>query len=274
MSNLPWRRILRSELSLGHTIAKQKHSTVLEATYEEKRVVVKQSVSGTRARHEAEMLSAARHPNVLGLHGVCETEESEVWLVLQLGDAGTLNSFIKHNEPKGPIVHSLLSQVARAMAHVHDCSLVHRDCKTENILMSQDCGPLLSDFGHSCYLPEGEMIRDEAGSILHMAPEVMRGDPYGRECDVYSFSMCSYELTQLMPPFLGKMSPGIPGSLLPSEFREEVGSNGMRPRFFRPDEETGGYQELIKSCWDQDPANRPNFEQVVAHLDEMEKERA
>jgi serine/threonine protein kinase len=102
-----------------------------------------------------------------------------------------------------------------------------------------------------------------------MAPEVHRGDPYGRECDVYSFGLCCYEITQHMPPFLGKMSAGIPGSLTKEEFAKEVGEGGMRPRFFRPDENTGGYKELIENCWHQDPSKRPSFHEIVAELEAM-----
>ena len=255
-------------------------------------------------------MARLNHPGVLDLHGVCSVEysssersvtrfahdppphfgnaqpreEEETWLVTGLA-AGSCKEYLQAHRADWTPEHwqTILAQVANAMTYLHSQhpALVHRDIKSENVLIlpsRQNSGekwPLLAnlqvvlaDFDRAADA-NGSGFEEPVGSPYYWAPEILRWERYGREVDVYAFGMLMFELTQLMSPFLGKMAPGIPGSLTAKEFAVEVGINGMRPRFLQDDADALRYRKLIEKCWHQDIQSRPTFPEIEVALEEL-----
>lgn len=219
-----------------------------------------------------------------------EGPDEELWIVTELA-AGSCKSYMADCRQEWGASHwqAILAQVASAMTYLHSRNrpLVHRDIKTENIFVRssgtsepwpapQDLEVMIADFDRADEVPAEMYFKEPVGSIYYMAPEMLRWDPYGPEVDVYAFGMLIFELTQPMPPFLGKIAAGLPGTLTMKEFAHEVGENGMRPRFIREDDDVSPYRDLIERCWHQDPGSRPSFpevEQALADLLRRSRER-
>src|SRR5581483_9137156 len=146
--------------------------------------------------------------------------------------------------------YSDLMYVARALSTLHKHNLVHGDLHSGNILLNTDYSldefSYISDFGLS--RPADQDIKSDEvyGVIPYMAPEVLRGKPYTKAADIYSFGIIMWEFTSGVPAF-NDVSHDYGLSLAICK--------GSRPKIVEgtPPE----YARLMKRCWDSDPNKRP-----------------
>ena len=92
-------------------------------------------------------------------------------------------------------------EIAKALLILHNCNLVHGDFHSGNILLNTFDKNYISDFGLS--RPENKTINSNEiyGVIPYMAPEVLRGKPYTKAADIYSFGIIMWEFTSGIPAF-------------------------------------------------------------------------
>ncbi|GAA5983338.1 hypothetical protein JCM5350_003077 [Sporobolomyces pararoseus] len=96
--------------------------------------------------------------------------------------------------PPRPIAR-ILSQVADALAFLHEHSIVHRDIKDENVVLDADGNVRLIDFGSAAYVKDGRFFDTFSGTLDFAAPEVLKGARYsGREQDVWALGVLGYVL--------------------------------------------------------------------------------
>ncbi|GBF88370.1 hypothetical protein Rsub_01082 [Raphidocelis subcapitata] len=204
-----------------------------------------------------------------GLHGW------EVRLVLEYCDVGTLREALTRGALRRPDgrrdlagVLATALDVARAMAFLHDNSIVHADLKARNVLLkSTGTNPRgwtakVGDFGLSIRIDPGATHISDlfAGTITHMAPETLDRGRVSRASDVYAFGVLLYELYTGEPAFR---------NVARAMLGYEIVKLGRRPVF--PDHTPAEYRALATSCWDPEPSARPTFDQVVSQLRRLEK---
>lgn len=87
---------------------------------------------------------------------------------------------------------------------MHSKKVLHRDIKSENILIHKDGTIKISDLGLSCAFSEenNEWRKTKIGTHLFMAPEILYGRQYTRKVDIYSLGCFAYELATGNPPFV------------------------------------------------------------------------
>jgi serine/threonine protein kinase len=121
-------------------------------------------------------------------------------------DSGSLDKWAF----KGKLVDeekiSILSNVAKALAHIHKSRIVHRDIAARNVLLQSSTRGLqakLADFGMSrivsAYQQEGTTMAN-MGPVRYMAPESLRKNVYSTKSDVWSFGCLCYEVIKGAPP--------------------------------------------------------------------------
>ncbi|GAB2296641.1 hypothetical protein Dimus_030751 [Dionaea muscipula] len=104
---------------------------------------------------------------------------------------------IKNRRKKLPfkVVIQLALDLARGLSYLHSQKFVHRDVKTENILLDKSRTLKIADFGVARVEASNPSdMTGETGTLGYMAPEVLNGNPYNRKCDVYSFGICLWEI--------------------------------------------------------------------------------
>jgi len=148
--------------------------------------------------------------------------------------------------------------LANAMVYMHDMNIMYRDLKPENIGFDVRDEIKIFDFGLAKELFDTNKNEDGTynltgytGSLLYMAPEVALSKPYNRSADVHSFGMLLWLMISLDEPFKTYSMNLI---------KKLVIGKGHRP----PCKESWpkGISDLMKSCWDPNPDERPSFSEI------------
>ncbi|XP_012092189.1 serine/threonine-protein kinase STY13 isoform X1 [Jatropha curcas] len=184
-------------------------------------------------------------------------------VVLEYLPGGTLKKFLIRNRRKKlafKVVIQLALDLSRGLSYLHSKKIVHRDVKTENMLLDAHRTLKIADFGVARV--EAQNPRDmtgETGTLGYMAPEVLDGKPYNRKCDVYSFGICLWEIYCCDMPY---------PDLSFAEVSSQVVRQNLRPEIPRccPHPLAG----IMRKCWDANPHKRPEMDEVVKLLEAID----
>jgi serine/threonine protein kinase len=202
--HLAWDSVLRRKVALKilKPLASSLHTQGLSDRLEE-------------MLREARAASALDHPNVAAIHDVI-TFEGSPCLVMQFVDGPTLRRRLAAGPVPPDEAIALCKGIASGLAAAHARGIIHRDVKPENILLTSDGIPKISDFGLARTAepnPSGSMTEVIAGTPLYMAPEVLMGQKPDAASDVYSAGLVFYELLGGRHPFERGRTVSNPPSL-------------------------------------------------------------
>eukprot|EP01100_Stratorugosa_tubuloviscum_P001256 TRINITY_DN1278_c1_g3_i1.p1 TRINITY_DN1278_c1_g3~~TRINITY_DN1278_c1_g3_i1.p1 ORF type:complete len:386 (-),score=196.22 TRINITY_DN1278_c1_g3_i1:17-1174(-) len=202
---------------------------------------------------EMSNLRELRHPNVVQFMGLCR-HGTEVFIVTEYIPGGDLRHILKDkNRNLSWLLRAKISlDCAQAMAFLHSKGLIHRDLKSNNLLVGDNWKIKVCDFGFSRKVSKGE-IMTLCGTDEWMAPEVMCGDKYDEKADIFSFAMVLTEIVTRKKPALRKPAKGFRFELEP--FLARI-SPDTPPEFVR----------LINECAEQQPERRPAFKDILPRL--------
>ncbi|KAI9324376.1 kinase-like domain-containing protein, partial [Zopfochytrium polystomum] len=219
---------------------------------------------------EVEILKEARHPNVVQFMGSI-IHDSKVLLVTEFVSGGNVKDWIQdaERELSERMKISIAIDVARAMAYLHAHNIIHRDLKSENLLVTENKRIKVCDFGFSRPTPKtaDELRRlSFCGTDSHMAPEIILGIPFDKRVDVFSFGvvLCELAARACVDDSGGVFSRVIPGFGIDEE---EV---------WRRAEKEGAAQRGVEwiamalKCCETEPADRPSWKAVLGVLKEEE----
>src|SRR5262249_43937247 len=171
--------------------------------------------------HEARSSSALSHPNICTIYEIGEFD-GELYIVMELVEGKPLSTLIGSARMIGGAglpAESVLrygGQVASALAHSHDRSIIHRDLKSANIVVTGEGLVKVLDFGLARRVPT-QTLEDEAtqimgpldgsdhfaGTLRYMAPELLRRQPADPRSDIWALGVVLYEMACGELPFRG-----------------------------------------------------------------------
>lgn len=171
--------------------------------------IVAGSAALVRFLTEAEAMAALKHPNIAHVHARGEYEGLP-YFVMEYCVGGSLSAKINDQPLPAREAASLVEQLTRGIAAAHEQGILHRDLKPDNVLLTGEGTPKLTDFGLAKRLADmGEAGLTQTGAIMgtpsYMAPEQARGDSKrtGAATDVYGLGAILYRVLTGRPPFLG-----------------------------------------------------------------------
>ncbi|GBC14535.1 kinase-like domain-containing protein [Rhizophagus irregularis DAOM 181602=DAOM 197198] len=158
------------------------------------------------------------------------------------------------------VMMKMESSLRTQLEAIHKLNLVHGDLHNGNILCNGFNSVNISDLGLCRPVNQPHINNNIYGVLPYMAPEVLRGKPYTKAADIYSFGMIMWEMTSGIPVF-----HNVPHDLNLSlnicrGIRPEI-IEGMMPE----------YVELMKRCWDNDPEKRPTAEELEQFFFEWDR---
>jgi len=150
--------------------------------------------------NEIAMMELSRHPNIV--QGIdTYMWEKELWIVMEAMEGGSLCDMIAATELDESLVVYICKQVTQALAFLHTRSRIHRDIKSDNVLLGLDGAVKLADFGYCVQLTEEQAKRNSlVGTPYWMAPELIRTQFYDEKVDVWSLGILTIELADRVPP--------------------------------------------------------------------------
>ncbi|GJJ71716.1 hypothetical protein EMPS_04073 [Entomortierella parvispora] len=163
-------------------------------------------------RNELQLMKSSHHPNIVAFIA-CHLTRSDLWMVMErmdisLADVIAINPYQGQRHPdQGLMQECHMARVAKdaleAIAFLHQHDRIHRDIRSDNILLDAQGRIKLADFGHSVQLTKEIPRRNSVvGTPYWMAPEVIRGFNYGTQVDVWSLGVVMREMLEGEPPYL------------------------------------------------------------------------
>ncbi|KAI8388347.1 kinase-like domain-containing protein [Radiomyces spectabilis] len=216
-------------------------------------------------KHEINVLKQLRHENVIKFIGVC-THPKHLCIVTELCSKGDLFDVIrKYKKPSFAQQVMYMHDIAMGVSYLHTRrpSIIHRDLKSMNILISEDERAKVNDFGLARIRPKANaLMHTQCGTPNWQAPEFWTSNPsYTEKVDVYACGLIFWEI----------LSWGVYGypfqELSEHALYVEVKERNMRPptaELFHMYPRT--LMNLITDMWTGDPVRRPSMANVVERL--------
>ncbi|KAI2633476.1 hypothetical protein GGS21DRAFT_544145 [Xylaria nigripes] len=155
-----------------------------------------------RTAREAAIVTLLQHPHICGLRDVVRTNYHWYMLFEYVNGGQMLDYIISHGKLKEKQARKFSRQIASALDYCHRNSIVHRDLKIENILISKTGDIKIIDFGLSNLFSPRNYLKTFCGSLYFAAPELLQARAYtGPEVDVWSFGIVLYVLVCGKVPF-------------------------------------------------------------------------
>jgi Tol biopolymer transport system component/predicted Ser/Thr protein kinase len=158
-----------------------------------------------RFLQEARAASALNHSNVATIHEIAEAE-GETFLVMEYVDGKTLRAKTEPGPLTGKEPLQIAIQSADAIQKAHEKGIIHRDIKSENIMVTTDGRVKVMDFGLA-RLKGGTRVTkpgSTVGTAAYMSPEQIQGMEVDARADIFSFGVVLYELYAGKLPFRGE----------------------------------------------------------------------
>ena len=156
---------------------------------------------------EARAANRVDHAHIVQIHDVGETDDGELYLVMEYLLGTALSSIVA----KGPMpierAVDIIEQMCAALARAHDLGVVHRDLKSDNIMLTMQGGRKdfvkILDFGLAALTRDARLAPKGAvfGTPEYMAPEQARGEDATALCDLYALGVLFFEMLTGQLPF-------------------------------------------------------------------------
>lgn len=199
--------------------------------------------------------------NEIGVMRMCEQNQgvlkvieaydfkSRLWIFVELMD-DALTSYVQtfYKQYSEEVVKYVLKKSLEGLDFLHQKHIIHRDIKSDNLLMSQNGEVKLADFGYACQLTEEKAGRkSKVGTVCWMAPELIRGErSYTTKVDIWSFGIFAMEMADGDPPYINEPQ----GRVIFNIVKKDTPPIGQRW--------SAQFRDFVKQCLVKDAHNRPD----------------
>jgi serine/threonine protein kinase/Tol biopolymer transport system component len=169
-----------------------------------------------RFLQEARAASAVMHPNVCVIHDIAE-HEGQQFIVMEFVEGKTLRQMIPVQKMQDAISYAI--QIGEALQEAHSKGVVHRDIKTDNIMVNAKNQIKVMDFGLAKLKGSLRLTKTSStvGTLAYMAPEQIQGGEVDARSDIFSFGVVLYEMLTGRLPFRGEHEAAMVYSIVNEE---------------------------------------------------------
>ncbi|XP_066219756.1 serine/threonine-protein kinase Nek8 isoform X2 [Saccopteryx leptura] len=222
-----------------------------------KQIPVEQMTKEERqaAQNECQVLKLLNHPNVIEYYENF-LEDKALMIAMEYAPGGTLAEFIQKRcnslLEEETILHFFV-QILLALHHVHTHLILHRDLKTQNILLDKHRMVVkIGDFGISKILSSKSKAYTVVGTPCYISPELCEGKPYNQKSDIWALGCVLYELASLKRAFEAANLPALVLKIMSGTFAPI--SDRYSPEL----------RQLVLSLLSLEPAQRPPLSHIMA----------
>eukprot|EP01119_Soliformovum_irregulare_P008600 TRINITY_DN21704_c0_g1_i1.p1 TRINITY_DN21704_c0_g1~~TRINITY_DN21704_c0_g1_i1.p1 ORF type:complete len:488 (+),score=109.34 TRINITY_DN21704_c0_g1_i1:28-1491(+) len=208
---------------------------------------------------EIGIMKTSRHENIVNYMDSFIVDERYLWVVMDYMDGGCLTDVmeqfdqLKMTEPQ---IAFVCRQTLRALSYIHGLHRIHRDIKSDNILLGMDGSIKLADFGFAAQLTQKQQQRNTVvGTPYWMAPELIRGHDYGIKVDIWSLGIMLMEMAEGEPPYME--FPPLRALFL-------ITTKGIPP-LKEPHKWSPEFTDFYNKCLDKEVDRRPTSDELLKH---------
>jgi len=206
-------------------------------------------------KNEIMMLKLSKHPNVVEHRGTFMKDE-KLWVAMEYMDGGALTEVISICQISEPQIACICKEILNALVGIHAGNRIHRDIKSDNVLITISGDIKLADFGYCAQLTETVDKRNSVvGTPYWMAPELIKGMEYGTSVDIWSLGIAAIEMAEGDPPYLD--FPPLRALFL-------IATHGP-PSLKEPEKWSDIFKHFLGRCLELEPGDRASATELLEH---------
>ncbi|KAK7029777.1 Non-specific serine/threonine protein kinase [Favolaschia claudopus] len=206
--------------------------------------------------NEILVMKESQHPNIVNFLESYLVKSNELWVVMEYMEGGALTDIIENNTLEEDQISSISFETCKGLGHLHSQSIIHRDIKSDNVLLDALGRVKITDFGFCAKLTDQKSKRATmVGTPYWMAPEVVKQKEYGAKVDIWSLGIMAIEMIENEPPYLDEE---------PLKALYLIATNGT-PTLKKPEALSRELKGFLAVCLCVDVSSRATANELLDH---------